>query len=163
MNWHLIHTKPRQEQIALTNLQQQGYECYLPVRRYEAQASSGLVIMAEPLFPRYLFIRIGSGNQAKGWGPVRSTRGVSRLVCFGNEPAKADDKLVDALRLCDGRIQSLPAFSHGDRVVVDYGPLNGLEALYQTHEGEKRAMILIEMLSRPTIVRIDRQHLRKIG
>ena len=28
--WYLIHTKPRQEHIALTNLERQGYTCYLP-------------------------------------------------------------------------------------------------------------------------------------
>ena len=29
--WYVIHTKPRQEQRALTNLAQQGYQCYLPM------------------------------------------------------------------------------------------------------------------------------------
>ncbi len=33
--WYLIHTKPRQEHIALTNLERQGYTCYLPLLRVE--------------------------------------------------------------------------------------------------------------------------------
>ncbi|MEN9764019.1 MAG: transcription/translation regulatory transformer protein RfaH, partial [Pseudomonadota bacterium] len=28
--WYLVHTKPRQEDIALMNLERQGYTCYLP-------------------------------------------------------------------------------------------------------------------------------------
>ena len=31
MHWFLIHTKPRQEGIALENLERQGYPCYLPM------------------------------------------------------------------------------------------------------------------------------------
>ena len=30
-HWYLIHTKPRQESVALENLERQGYQCYLPV------------------------------------------------------------------------------------------------------------------------------------
>ena len=30
MHWYLVHTKPRQEGLALENLERQGYECYLP-------------------------------------------------------------------------------------------------------------------------------------
>jgi len=35
MNWYLVHTKPRQEQCALDNLQWQGYEVYFPVMSAE--------------------------------------------------------------------------------------------------------------------------------
>jgi hypothetical protein len=33
--WYLVHTKPRQEDVALANLERQGYECYLPQLRIE--------------------------------------------------------------------------------------------------------------------------------
>lgn len=162
MNWYLVHTKPRQEQVALSNLTQQGYECYLPMRRCELQSSSGLIVVAEPLFPRYLFIRMGSDSHAKGWSPVRSTKGVSRMVCFGSNPARADDSLVRQLMACDGIVQRGTDLRCGDRVRIGNGPLDGLEAIYQNHEGEQRAMVLIEMLTRSTVLHIDRQHLRKI-
>ena len=35
LHWHVIYTKPRQETIALTQLERQGYPCYLPIRRVE--------------------------------------------------------------------------------------------------------------------------------
>ncbi len=34
-NWYLVHTKPRQEQVALENLQNQAYPCFLPQNRVE--------------------------------------------------------------------------------------------------------------------------------
>ena len=96
--WHLVHTKPRQEQVALVNLQRQGYECYLPQLRVEKRSRSKVQAVTEPLFPRYLFIRLDSSDQGKSWAPVRSTLGVARLVRFGDRPAVVQDDLVALLR-----------------------------------------------------------------
>ena len=97
MHWYLVHTKPRQEKCALENLHRQGYQCYLPTIPAEKLRQGLLTVADEPLFPRYLFIRLGQGDTAKSWAPIRSTKGVSRLVSFGVEPAKVADNLVEAL------------------------------------------------------------------
>lgn len=49
--WYVVHSKPRQEARALANLTQQGYDCYLPLRRTEKIYKRGLAIVQEPLFP----------------------------------------------------------------------------------------------------------------
>ncbi len=84
MHWYLVHTKPRQEACALQNLERQGYDCYLPLLASEKLIKGAVTKLAEPLFPRYLFIRLDTGDSAKSWSPIRSTRGVSKLVGFGN-------------------------------------------------------------------------------
>jgi len=75
MNWYLIHTKPRQENAALLNLEQQGYECYLPILLAEKLRQGSLSVIEEPLFPRYLFIRLDPSGGSQSWAPIRSTRG----------------------------------------------------------------------------------------
>ena len=94
MNWYLIYTKPRQERCALDNLQWQGYECYFPTMPAEKLRFGKLGVVDQALFPRYLFIRLGQGPAAQSWAPIRSTKGVSRLVSFGTIPAKVDDALI---------------------------------------------------------------------
>lgn len=163
MNWHLIHTKPRQEKLALLNLQQQGYECYLPTFSVEKVHQSAVTVVAEPLFPRYLFIRLDQGKSAKSWSPIRSTKGVNRLVSFGNEPAKIDEQLVNILRTQENVAQPQRLFSSGERVLIEEGPFTGIEALYQIADGERRAMVLVEMLNKPVYMRVNCSHLRKIG
>ncbi len=86
MHWYLVHTKPRLEKCALDNLDRQGYQCYFPTIPFEKLRQGLLTVADEPLFPRYLFIRLGQGDSAKSWAPIRSTKGVSRLVSFGIEP-----------------------------------------------------------------------------
>ena len=165
MHWYLIHTKPRQELRALENLQRQGYECYLPLLPTEKIQQKLVAIVDEPLFPRYLFIRLDSSQSGKSWAPIRSTLGVSKLVTFGMEPAKVDHALIEFLRESEAKISEQPQrlFDVGDRLLVTDGPFAGIEAIYQMNNGEGRVMVLIELLSKPVKVVMALQSLKKVS
>lgn len=163
MHWYLVHTKPRQEKCALDNLHRQGYECYLPMIPAEKLRQGLITVVNEPLFPRYLFIRLGQGDSAMSWAPIRSTKGVSRLVSFGIEPARMDDGLIELLRMQEASLQAEPErlFKPGERVRLTKAPFAGIEGIYQMADGERRAMVLIEILSKPVAVRVVPASLRK--
>lgn len=160
--WYLIHTKPRLEDLALVNLERQGFNCYLPRLSIEKIRRRKAEIISEPMFPRYLFIRLDSGQHGRSWIPIRSTVGVSRLVHFGNCPAKVDDQLVDLLRNREQVHPMQSLFHNGDTVVITDGPFAGIEAIYQTSDAERRSMILLEILSKPVTMHIDTSWLRRI-
>ena len=162
-SWYLVHTKPRQEDVALANLERQGYDCYLPQMRIERIRRRKAEIATEPMFPRYLFIRLDSSDQGKSWSPIRSTLGVSQLVHFGTRAARVDDALVDLLRQRE-QVMPLDAMFHsGDSVVIADGPFAGIEAIYQTADADRRAFILLEILSKPVSMQIDAGRLRNAG
>ncbi|MBK9446939.1 MAG: transcription/translation regulatory transformer protein RfaH [Betaproteobacteria bacterium] len=165
MHWYLVHAKPRQEKCALENLHRQGYQCYLPTLPSEKIRQGLLTVLDEPLFPRYLFIRLGQGGSAKSWAPIRSTKGVSRLVCFGVEPAKVADGLIELLQRHEASVQIEPErlFKSGERVRLTEVPFAGIEGIYQMAEGERRVMVLIELLSKPVAVRVAPASLRKVS
>ena len=163
LSWYLVHTKPRQEDVALANLDRQGYECYLPQMRIERVRRRKAEVTTEPMFPRYLFIRLDSSDQGKSWSPIRSTLGVSQLVHFGARAAKVDDTLVDLLRQRERALPTQAMFHSGDSVVIADGPFAGIEAIYQTADAERRSFILLEVLSKPVSMRIDTTLLRKTG
>ena len=163
LSWYLVHTKPRQEDVALANLQRQGYESYLPQMRIERIRRRKAEVATEPMFPRYLFIRLGSSDQGKSWSPIRSTLGVSQLVHFGARAAKVDDTLVDLLRQRERSLPTEAMFHSGDSVVIADGPFAGIEAIYQTSDAERRAFILLEILAKPVSMHIDAGRLRKAG
>ena len=165
MQWYLVHTKPRQEWCALQNLERQGYECYLPTLPAEKLRHGLFRVEGEPLFSRYLFIRLGVGESAKGWGPIRSTKGVSRLVCFGTEPAKVNDQLITLLQEQEASVQASPErlFNPGERVRLTDAPFVDVEGIFQMADGERRVMVLIEILSRQVAVRVSPASLRKVG
>jgi transcriptional antiterminator RfaH len=164
MHWYLIHTKPRQERIALQNLEQQRYNCYLPVFSTEKIRRGNVTVVEEPLFPRYLFIQLDTALDSQSWTPIRSTKGVSRLVSFGNHPAVVDDAIVAWLRETEkinrGLTQTI--FNPGDRVQITGGAFAGIEGVYQMKDGEARAMVLIEILSKKVPLVAEHAGLRKV-
>lgn len=165
MHWYLVHTKPRQEKCALENLQNQGYQCYLPTMPAEALSEGAGATVDAPLFPRYLFIKLGQDANAKSWGPIRSTRGVNRLVSFGAEPARVDEALIEALKTQEKVAKSQPRrlFEPGDRVLLTEAPFHDIEGIFQTAAGERRAMVLIDLLSRQVRVNVSPSVLRKVS
>jgi transcriptional antiterminator RfaH len=165
MHWYLVHTKPRQEKCALENLVRQGYACYLPTLPSEKLRKGAITVADEPLFPRYLFIRPGQEGAAQSWGPIRSTKGVNRLICFGVEPAKVSNGLVEMLQANEASVQAAPErlFKPGERVRLTEAPFAGIEGVYQMANGESRVMVLIEMLSKQVRVQAAPASLRKVG
>jgi len=157
MHWYAIHSKPRQEERALENLQRQGFEAWLPLLTIEKVLRSKLVQVVEPMFSRYLFIRLDT--EQTNWSPIRSTLGVSKLVSFGNRPAVVADELIEALQqLPEQAPQRL--IQPGQQVKIVAGPLRGLEGIYQQADGELRAMVLIELLNKQHRIVTEMQDLR---
>lgn len=163
-NWYLIHTKIRQERVALENLERQGFECFLPLIRAEKLRRGALQVVQEPLFPRYLFIRLGTGLESQSWAPIRSTVGVSRLVTFGQTPAKIEDELIAQLQVkTDSSEVQLRHFELGEQVLVTDGPFMGVEAIYQMADAEGRVMVLLNILSKQVKMAVPPSSIRKVN
>ena len=162
--WYVIHTKPRQEARALTNLMQQGYQCFLPMITLEKLSRGRVYLVEEPLFPRYLVICLDHGRHGQNWAPIRSTIGVSGLVTFGSSPAKMHPDLIDALLQQQVGLSDTPErlFQSGERLLIGNGAFAGLEALYQMESGDNRAMVLIELMGKLAPMQIAPVSLRKM-
>ena len=165
MVWFLVRSKPRQEAVALANLARQGFESYLPLFAAEKLVRRKSTVVQEPMFARYLFVRLDTSGNGQSWSPIRSTVGVSELVCFGSRPARVDDSLIATLREREATQQADPItlFAHGDSVRITEGAFVGLEAIYQMNDTEGRAMVLLDLLSKPVAMTIDAASLRKVG
>jgi transcriptional antiterminator RfaH len=143
--WYLIQTKPRQEGRAQEHLQRQHFECYRPVKHGEKKRGSRGP-SEEELFPGYLFIRMDQTND--NWYPIRSTRGVARIVTFGGMPIPVKDDLIEQIR---ARLLAPPAqsaFQHGEAVRITAEGFNDVEAIFLTADGDERAVILLNLLHR---------------
>jgi transcriptional antiterminator RfaH len=163
-NWYLVHAKPKQERKALENLERQGFVCYLPLFIREKVLRGKSRMVEEPLFSRYLFIRLDASGQGRSWSPIRSTLGVSALVRFGSHAAKVSDELVHFIQQQEARQREAPAhlFQSGDVVCAIQGPFQGISAIYSQPDAEGRSMILLELLSKPVVASIDTALLRKV-
>lgn len=159
--WYLIYSKPQQERLALANLERQHYRTYLPLIRARRRRSGRYVKVVEPMFPRYLFVRLN--DQTDNWGPIRSTIGVGNMVRFGGVAARVPDDLVLTLQARDDEsgIQQLPVAEPGpgDRVRICDGPMAGYEGIFECGTSKQRVLVLLDLASRCTSVQLPRDQI----
>lgn len=125
-NWYLCQTKSRDEFTAQLNLERQGYETYLPIMDKVA------------LFPGYIFVQVNGD-----FSPIKSTRGVMKLVQFGETLATIPQRLIDGFRATDW--QRSDDCTPGAKVRITSGPFNYHEAIVKAKKAD-RIIVLMNIL-----------------
>ena len=152
-HWHLLMTKPREDERAELQLLNQDYELFRPMIRQFKIKGGKQVPVIEPLFPRYLFIRLDDvlGN----WSKIRSTRGVAKMVRFTDMPAKVPDPLIDGLRnqcvqenIIDTTEEKPFLFKKGDEIEITEGSFRGITAIIKEQVAQDRVLLLLTLLGK---------------
>jgi transcriptional antiterminator RfaH len=146
-HWYLIMTKPKQDELAESNLKHQGFEVYRPQCRQVKTRRGKKITQLESLFPRYLFIKLD--DQLQNWSPIRSTKGVLQLVKFGAQAAKVDEILINQLKQQEQvalhEASDMP-YKKGDKLRVESGAFYGLEAIFEGYDSDQRIIVLMNIL-----------------
>ena len=155
--WFLVQCKPRQDERAEENLQRQGYHCYRPQRGFERIVRGRRQIVNESLFPGYLFIALDADAN---WAPLRSTRGVSRLVAFNGQPLPVAENLIEDLHRRTTPVgESLPQV--GEKILIKDGCFANLEAIFESRKGDERVVLLLTILNQLQRVEVSLASIRK--
>jgi transcriptional antiterminator RfaH len=145
--WYAVMAKPRQEQTSTSLLEQAGIETYYPEVNECFAVKGRRCVRRSGLFPGYFFARFDYGNQNR---TVSYCRGVRKIVTFGQAPAEVESDLLDDIRrgLSQQDLISMPRFTHGEVVRISYGPLAGVEGVFDSSlSGEERVVVLLRALS----------------
>ena len=158
--WYAVCCKPRQEAVAEENLLRQGFRVHLPRIRIRQRRRRQWIDAIEVLFPRYIFIRVDPLQRSMA--TVRSTRGVVGLVRFGGQPAVVPDAVMEALRQREDADSGLhqdnrPLFSAGEAIKLVDGPLSGMAGVFTQQAGDKRVIVLLELLGKANKVTVSRE------
>lgn len=149
MQWYVLQTKPKQEQFAVVNLEDQGFATFLPIykRRHKGQWLLG------PLFPGYLFIQLDLHDSY--WKSVNGTRGVKRIMCMDPEsPSPVPSQIMDALMSSEYIEDLEKIFSPGDKLQLTDGPFKGNIGVCEL-SSKKRVTLLLSILGGQHRVTVD--------
>lgn len=153
--WYLLQCKPRQDERAEEHLKNQSFTCYRPLIAVEKRKNGRLVTVKESLFPGYLFVHL---RLEDNWAPLKSTRGVSRIVSFGKGslPYPVADSLIHTLhqRVEQQTSTTVPLFTSGEKVLIQEGCFANLEAIFEQMDGEHRVILLLNLLGRQQSVAV---------
>lgn len=151
--WYVIQCKGGESFRAAENLSNQYFEVFHPVIAAQRKRSGKLITVYEPLFPYYLFIHLD--QIASNWRPIRSTRGVLKLLTFGDTPAPVSDMLIETIKQQPHTQEGAHSyFTPGQKIIITEGPLKNLEVIFKSSKGEERAIVLINMLQRDQEIEI---------
>ena len=149
--WYLIKTKPKQEKIAIANLQNQSYHVYCPSGKINSK-----VVM---LFPGYLFIYLDATTE--NFSPIRSTKGVSNFVRFGLNYANISNQLIDFIKYNEidtaKKIKKLNDFKSGDKVEITEGIFKNCVAIFQSLKSDERVLLLINLMGQQQSIKIKKK------
>ena len=139
-HWYLIKTKPRQEKIAIANLENQMYQVYCPFALINNKNQF--------LFPGYLFIHLD--NESQDWSPIRSTKGVLNFIKFGLNFAKIPDRVIELIiqneKNTAFKIKNINNFKKGDKVQITEGIFKNCTAIFQSFKSSDRVILFIKLL-----------------
>ena len=150
LQWFVIHTKPRQEDRAISNLSAWKVECFTPkLREVRFNFYSGKPEhLTKPLFPRYIFARF---NAKALLARIRYTRGVHEVVGFGDQPTPITNDIIDLVRSRigkDGYVRIGETLKPGDTVTITQGSLKDFRGVFEREmKDADRVMILLCTIS----------------
>ncbi len=137
----------------------QRFQVYLPRIGTRQRRRGQWVDAVEVFFPRYLFIHVDPLRH--GTATIRSTRGAVGLVRFGTNPAVVSDEVIDALMQREDRASGLHSlecteYYAGERIKLVDGPLAEMEGIFIQQDGEKRVIVMLELLGKANKIRVSR-------
>ena len=156
--WFAVWTRNQYEPRVSDRLRSKRFEVFLPCVRVPSRRRDRRVVLDQPLFPGYLFLRFAPSRA--GYISVVSIDGVVRVLGDGWETLQpVPDEQVEAVRRlvtsAEGA-RAVPWIRVGDRVRIAHGPLAGLEGLVRDRcRGRATFVVNVDLLQRSVGVELE--------
>ena len=157
--WYLAYTKSNQEKLAKTHLENQDFRVFLPLILFEYPDPSKPDKL-EVMFPSYIFICFDRKNDH--WHNINSTKGISKLVTFGDSFAEVPKEFISFLidNTDDTGAVKYKLFekelSKGDEVIINKGLFLGRTGLLFSKDSTDRVKILMSIFNQEVIVDLEK-------
>ena len=157
-NWYVAQLKPNGFERAISNLNRQNFDTFMPMRCKTVSHARQLKEVLRPIFPGYIFVRFGS--QQSDWRKINSTFGVARLVSFrAQKPAAVPEGLMLALmERCDEKavLRPLDDLKTGEAVKMMTGSFAEFVGEIEAFVAADRLRILFDFMGQKTRLDVPR-------
>jgi len=154
--WYAVYTKSRHEKVAEATLKSRGVTAFLPLREVLSQWKDRKKVINVPLFPSYLFVRIGLGDIQN----VIYTKGVLRLVGCNGTPVSVPTEQIEAImKVVQNKLKydPYPYLGIGRDVMIKRGPLQGVvgKIIDKKKSSKHTVVISIDLIKRSVSIEVD--------
>jgi transcription antitermination factor NusG len=160
--WYAIRTQSKFENLVAAALCGKGYQEFLPLYHCRRRWSDRVKELELPLFPGYVFCRFDVRDRLL---PILTTPGVVAILGAGKTPVPVSDDEIAVVRAIVRSglpARPWPCLTFGSRVLIEHGPLAGLEGIALRVDKVFRLVVSVHILQRSVAVEIDRDWVRPI-
>ena len=153
INWYAIQVRPRCELSTARILEGKGFRPFVPLYKRRSVWSDRKVDLEHPLFPCYIFCLF----DAKVRMPIMTTLGVVRIVGTGKMPWPIEASEIEAIQRVvqsECKIQPHRFITVGTRVLIETGPLAGIEGIVTGHKN-RQLILSMGLIQRSVSVELD--------
>jgi transcription antitermination factor NusG len=154
LQWYALHTRSRHEKTIAARLDSQATETFLPLHRSRHTWKNGVHADVDvPLFPCYLFARIGIHDRLR----LLQTPGVLGFAATSTRPTAIPNEEITLLRTATEKLKAEPHpyLGCGDRVRIVAGSLAGMEGVLTRRKQSYRVVLSIEAIMRSIAVEVS--------
>lgn len=145
-SWYLLYCKRGQLARAQEHLTRQEVGCFAPMMAVEKHVRGKQTSALEPVFPNYLFVQFDP--EIIHTTTISATRGVNHFVRFGSTLATVPEKVIKALQEAPYDLpKAEDPLQVGEAVTITAGIFKGMSAIYHEADGEKRSILLLNLLN----------------
>lgn len=159
--WFALRLRSNYERIAGAHLRERGYEEFSPCYKVERRWSDRTKQIDQFLFPGYIFCRFDPNDRL----PILTVPGVVDIVGFGKSPQLIPDAEIERVRRMVESgllVTPHPYLQVGQAVLIERGPLSGIEGILVEVKGKTRLVVSISLLQRSVSAEVDRGAIRPI-
>jgi len=159
--WFALRLRSNYERITGAHLRERGFEEFAPSYKVEKRWSDRTKQIEQFLFPGYIFCRFDPHDRL----PILKVPGVVDVVGFGKLPQCIPNCEIERVRRM---VESgLPVTPHpylevGQAVLIERGPLSGVEGILAEVKGKTRLVVSVNLLRRSVSAEVERSWIRPI-
>ena len=150
--WYVAHTRPRCEKKLAEYCEREGLAVTLPLYRSVKKYRGKVVEFEKPLFPNYVFLRLTSEQRKKAY----QSDWVANLLDVPDQEL-FEEQMRDILTALetDYEICVLPNIATGKRVLINAGPLRGLEGFVEERQGKCVVLLRLDFIGQSAGVKVN--------
>lgn len=151
--WYAVRVRSNFEQICAAGIQNRGFETFLPSYQVRRKWSDRVKTIQRPLFPGYLFCRFDASIRSE----IAQSPGVVHIVGSGREILPVDQVELNYIRtVVMARVAAspYPFLKSGQRILIQNGPLAGIEGVLESIKGIDTLIVSITLLQRSVAVEV---------
>ena len=159
--WYVVRVRSNFEKIVTQNFTERGYTTFLPLYRTQRRWSDRVKEVDAPLFPGYTFCKFDPLQKL----PILMNPGVVSILESANGPIPVPDSdiaSVQAMLKSGLPVGPWPFLQQGQLVLVERGPLKGVEGLIVKLKDNFRLVVSVSLLQRSVSAEIDREWVRPL-